>query len=239
MEKLISIITVSFNEEKTIERTIKSVLSQKTELVEYIVIDGASTDRTMSIIQRYKDSIDKIISEPDSGIYNAMNKGIKLAIGKYIAFLNANDWYEDNALSTIIKEMQSFEYDVYHGLIRIWNENIKYQIRGATVDMMPNEMPAHPSCFIKRDLYLKYLFDEQYKSAADYDFMFKIYKDNTFCFIEKIIANFGLGGISSSNTSYTETLRIQYRHGFISRKQYLRTICRCKLRHFLKRLLKR
>jgi glycosyltransferase involved in cell wall biosynthesis len=175
----------------------------------------------MQIVRKYQNFIDKIICETDTGIYNAMNKGLKNATGQYVAFLNANDWYEDGIIPKIIEKIQNSDYDVYHGLIRLWNRSVIYQVVGATIDMMPECMPAHPSCFIRRELYLKYLFDERYKSAADYDFMAKISNESSFCFIEEIIANFELGGISSSILSLKETLQIQYRHKYISKIKYI------------------
>ena len=99
---LISIITVCYNAEGTIEQTIRSVLNQTYKNIEYIIIDGFSTDNTLNIIERYKDSIAMVVSERDQGIYDAMNKGLSLAKGCFIGFLNADDWYDENALEIVV-----------------------------------------------------------------------------------------------------------------------------------------
>ena len=99
---LISIITVSYNAVKTIEDTITSVLNQTYSNIEYIIIDGASTDGTLEVIKKYQDDISIIVSEPDKGIYDAMNKGIERANGELIGIINADDWYEANAVERSI-----------------------------------------------------------------------------------------------------------------------------------------
>ena len=99
---LVSIITVVFNGERFIEKTINSVISQTYKNIEYIIIDGGSTDKTLDIIRQYEDRIDYWISEPDNGIYNAMNKGIKLSRGKLIGLINSDDWYMENAVETVV-----------------------------------------------------------------------------------------------------------------------------------------
>ncbi|MDO4190908.1 MAG: glycosyltransferase, partial [Bacteroidales bacterium] len=129
---LVSIITVCFNAEKTIEQTIQSVINQTYSNIEYIIIDGKSTDSTLNIVSKYKDNIATIISEPDNGIYDAMNKGIKLSSGELIGIINADDWYEKDAVKIMVNKYLSTENkdnSLYYGMIRIWKNNKEYCVR--------------------------------------------------------------------------------------------------------------
>ena len=123
--KKITIITICFNSAESIERTIKSVCNQKNDQVEYIIIDGKSTDNTLEIIENYKNNIDKIISEKDEGIYDAYNKGINNASGDYIMFLNSDDWLDSSALEKIQYAIHT-KKDVYYSTENIFDENQKF-----------------------------------------------------------------------------------------------------------------
>lgn len=116
----ISIITACYNSEQTIEQTIQSVLGQTYENIEYIIIDGASTDRTMEVVEKYRDKIDKIVSEPDEGIYDAFNKGVSKSTGTIVHFLNAGDYYLDNGvLETILERFKKDStLDYVHGILK-------------------------------------------------------------------------------------------------------------------------
>ena len=120
---LISVITVSYNAVSTIEQTILSVINQTYSNIEYIIIDGGSTDGTIDIIRRYEDKIAYWVSEPDRGIYDAMNKGASKANGEYIAFLNSDDWYELDAVS-IIAQFADGKTDLISGIIKLYKNNI-------------------------------------------------------------------------------------------------------------------
>ena len=111
----VSIITVCYNSAKTIKRTIKSVAEQDYEEIEYIIIDGGSTDGTLDIIDRYKDKISVLVSEPDEGIYDAMNKGIARATGDIIGFMNSDDWYADGAIVAIAEAFKKTEAEIVYG----------------------------------------------------------------------------------------------------------------------------
>lgn len=227
----ISIITIVYNCVNEIEKTINSVISQKNEEVEYIVVDGNSTDGTKELINKFNNKIDVFISEKDSGIYNAMNKGIRCATGDYIAFLNAGDWYEPNTINIILDSIQNkADIDVFYGLVKLWENKVYIGISGNTINSFPSKMINHPTCFIKSKIYKNNLFDESYKSAADYDFLSKIYKTASFFFIEYPLCNFELGGISSGLIGGVETNEIQKKYGFITRKQYIKN----KLKFFIK-----
>ncbi|MFN7014655.1 MAG: glycosyltransferase family 2 protein, partial [Bacteroidia bacterium] len=160
----ISIITVTFNSAKTIEQTIQSVIKQAYSNVEYIIIDGASQDETLNIIERYRNKISVVVSEKDSGIYNAMNKGLKLATGDIIGILNSDDFYADeNVLSDVAKlfeqvkadavyaDLQYVDADDTRKIKRYWKSG-KYK----PGDFLFGWMPPQPTFFVKKEVYNKY-----------------------------------------------------------------------------------
>ncbi len=229
---LVSIVTVVYNGSKTLEQTIKSVLNQSYDNVEYIVMDGASSDNTVDIIKKYEDKIDYWQSEPDKGIYDAMNKGIDLASGDYIALLNADDWYEPFACETMVKGMLKSKADVYHAALKYVDDDGKIlKVEGNSSALIANEMIAHPTCFVSKEIYKTKKYDTSYKSAADYDFVNGLVKNGaSFCFIPEIIANFRIGGMSSNKVGAIETLKIKLRYGHISYMKYLLKTLYIKLR---------
>ena len=220
---LITVVTVVRNGEKTIEQTILSVINQTYTNVEYIVIDGASTDNTLGIIRKYEDRIDYWISEPDKGIYDAMNKGIGLATGDYIALLNSDDWYEQDTCEIIANKINELKADIYYGLIRDIDKqsNKTMRIIGSEIHTINYYMIPHQTCFVSKEMYTKFKYDINYKFASDYDFIIKIYKSNaSFYFIEKIMTNCRTDGISSSMICSIEKLDIRKKYNFISLNKY-------------------
>ena len=199
---MISIITIAKNEEKSIERTILSVINQSAiNEIEYIVIDGKSSDYTLEIIKKYKDKISKIISEPDFGIYNAMNKGIKAANGDYILFLNAGDELFCN--KTIEKILPKLNCDLVFGDILIRDKNgknstIEYDFID-DFELFYKSLP-HPCTFIKKECFLKLdLYDETKKIMSDWQWFLKYFKSGgKYSYIKTPVAIFYLGGISTS-----------------------------------------
>tara|TARA_B100000787_G_scaffold163633_1_gene145482 strand:+ start:585 stop:1331 length:747 start_codon:yes stop_codon:yes gene_type:complete len=179
----VSIITVCYNAEKTIENTIHSVLSQSYNEIEYIIIDGNSKDSTMKIVNRYKDKIAKIISENDKGIYDAMNKGINIASGEIIGILNADDVYVDN--NVVEKKMLILNKDkkingCYSNLTYVSKDNNK-TIRNWVSEKIPLEKIKlgwtipHPTLFLRKKVYETYgLYNTNFGNAADYEFILKI-----------------------------------------------------------------
>jgi glycosyltransferase involved in cell wall biosynthesis len=221
-QPLITVVTVVRNGKKTLEETILSVINQTYQNVEYIVVDGASTDGTLDIIRKYEERIDYWISEPDAGIYDAMNKGIDVATGDYIALLHSDDWYELNTCATVAKEIIDNHVDICYGMMRIMDRNSGLQwIYGYTHNCLEKYMIAHPTCFIKKDIYKQFKYDIKYRSAADYDFMLRLKANGfKFCFIEKILANYSLGGMSDSNLGQKESNSIQWKYKVISPFKY-------------------
>ncbi|BAY87306.1 hypothetical protein NIES267_68280 [Calothrix parasitica NIES-267] len=200
----ISIVTPSFNSEKTIEKTILSVINQQNICpLQYIVVDGGSTDNTCKIIQKYTDCIDIFISEPDSGAYDAMNKGINLATGEIIGVINSDDWYLKNAIKIVESEFEKNpEIDILYSPIENYyqGEYIATFIPGKLEKLSIRFTLNHPSCFIKKSAYtVAGLYDLQYKIAADYEMILRLFNRGfKFHLIENSLAAYSLNGMSSS-----------------------------------------
>lgn len=195
----ISVITVCLNSERTIERTIRSVLGQG-DNCEYIIIDGGSTDRTLEIIEKYKNNISILVSEPDDGLYDAMNKGIMLASGDIIGIINSDDWYEPGTFKIVKEYFQEFDAEVVYGKMNLVGENGEVTVQIPTdIEKLRYEMQTpHSTVFVKKEIYEQYgKFQLKYKISADYDLMLRLYTGGVkFCFCDKVLANFQLGGLA-------------------------------------------
>ena len=196
--KLVSIITVSFNAASTIEKTIESVIKNKSPQTEYIIIDGGSNDGTVDLLYQYDDLIDKWISEPDQGIYDAMNKGIVMASGKWILFLGADD-----LLSVDISQIEStFEEGMnYYGNVRLRSSGNIYDGKFNRYKILQRNI-CHQAVIYYADVFRGRKFDISYKIAADYEmnlFLFGTQFSNIE-YIDKIISDFDDSGISSNKT---------------------------------------
>ena len=181
----ISIITSTFNSVKTLERTILSVIAQDHALVEYIVIDGGSTDGTIELINSYKQHIHFFISEKDKGIYDGLNKGIMQATGDVIGFLHSDDHFaNDKVISRISAAFdKEGDIDAVYGDILFFNmvDGKEKKVRSVKSDVFTpfmfrfGMMPAHPTFYAKADVYKKFgLFDLAYKISADFDFLLRV-----------------------------------------------------------------
>ena len=201
--KKISIITVCLNSVNTIEQTIKSVISQKTSEVEYIIVDGGSVDGTVDIINMYRDYLSYYVSERDDGIYDAMNKGIRHASGDIIGMINSDDWYEPGAFDEVIRLMSDNDACIVSGGIRTWDEQDEVVSEKIFPSMDPIEGMAwgHPAIFARRILYDVYgLFDTSYRIAADYKWLLTCYLlGSRFIYTDRILANFRTTGISNKD----------------------------------------
>ncbi|WP_432459148.1 glycosyltransferase family 2 protein [Agarivorans sp. QJM3NY_25] len=225
MNPRISVVTVSYNSEKTIEKTIQSVLSQTFTDFEYLIIDGGSTDSTIDIIKSYEGAFGgrlKWVSESDNGIYDAFNKGVNLAKGHYVGFINSDDWYELNALELVNNEFY-LDKDLYYGMLRVWQNNVEVKTYINHPENISKESLAHPSVFIKKTVYESLGgYSLKYNSASDYDFFIRaISKGISTKSINRVIANFLRGGVSGTSLGYFETLNIKLKYGFISKYLYL------------------
>ncbi len=229
----LSIITINRNNADGLKKTLDSVAAQTYRNFEHIIIDGASTDTSVEVIKDYLESpagknVSYWISEPDSGIYNAMNKGIRKATGQYVALLNSGDWYEPDTCKIISEKAEESHYDVYYGLLRYINKNGKCEmVIGQTTEMLESSMIAHPTCFVSKSFYSHYLYDEHLKYASDYDFILRIYKAGaSFYFIESILTNFNTYGISSSYKAIKESIKVKRKHKLIDPIHYfIKVLC--------------
>jgi len=224
MEDIVSIITIVLNGEQYIEQTINSVLNQKNVKIEYIVIDGGSKDGTLQKIEKYKNSIDILISEPDNGIYDAINKGVKLANGSLIGIIHCGDFYEPDTLSLVYREFQRTSADVIYGDVKIIEPYSNYAFthysRANHNLLKKNFSIFHPSTFIKRDCYIRNgLYNTNYRICADYEFILQLFLKNlNFQYVPVVIANFRSGGISGTKP------KLLFKENFQIRKELLGTI---------------
>ncbi|MFD2512661.1 glycosyltransferase family 2 protein [Pontibacter locisalis] len=207
---LVSVITIVYNGDKYLEQTILSVLNQDYKNIEYIIVDGGSTDNTLDIIKKYENQIAYWVSGPDKGISDAFNKGITLSTGELIGIINADDWFEIDAIGEVVKCYKPGS--IIHGNMQYWNEDGS---KGMNVmpnaSLLPQEMTInHPTVFVDRNVYNQMgLFDTSYKLAMDYHLLLKMYKAGIeFIYINKTIANMRLGGASENwIKSYREVKR--------------------------------
>lgn len=212
----ISIITVCYNAENTIERTIKSVLTQDYKNIEYILIDGQSTDNTMEIVSKYKKDIDILITEKDNGIYDAINKGILVSTGEIVGLVNADDeLYDSNVISKVAKKfINSNNLDSIIGDIVFQGDSNKiirkYTSRGWTVNQFSwGFMPPHPSFYCKRENFIKFgLYNTSFKIGADFELLIRFLKINNvnFCYLPFVLVKMKMGGVSTQGLSSLVTI---------------------------------
>jgi glycosyltransferase involved in cell wall biosynthesis len=213
----VSIITPTYNSGITVRDTIESVLSQDYPNIEYIIVDGVSRDRTIEIIQSYGNKINKFISEPDRGMYDAMNKGISLATGDVIGILNSDDFYADHTvISTVVATLETSKADsVFGDLVYFSNNNLNKITRYySSARFHPRLftygwMPAHPTFFVKRWAYQQYgLFQTNYKIAADYELLTRFLARHhlSYTYIPKVMVRMRTGGASTTNLMSNWTL---------------------------------
>ena len=236
----ISIVTVCYNCVDTIEKTILSVIEQTYDNIEYIIIDGASSDGTRDIIEKYRDRISVIVSEPDRGIYDAMNKGIALATGEWIHFRNSGDYFlSKHTVEVVFSVYCREEFGVIHG-------DCFYVYPGYYVRRKPSvltrsykcDMPVlHPATFVRTILHKECLFDLSYRSSADYNFFYYLCERGIqFLYVPIVVASFAKGGFSSNwKRSFFEDRRIQGRsNGIIGKCSVYYEFIKIKLWRYFK-----
>jgi glycosyltransferase involved in cell wall biosynthesis len=206
----ISIITPTYNSGKTLARTIESVIAQNYSELEYIVIDGLSSDNTKDIVSGYQNKINiKFISEKDNGIYDAMNKGVRLATGEIIGILNSDDFYDNGGvLNNVNKAFEDEKIDAVYGDIKYFDNDInkttRYWKAGEYKESKLNSgwIIPHPALFLRKSVYDKCgLFNTDFKIAGDYEFILrilKVYKINT-KYIPEVFVRMYNGGASGKN----------------------------------------
>ncbi len=213
-ELKISLITVTFNAEKTIERCIQSVINQSYPNVEYIVIDGNSSDKTSQVISKYRSHIQAFISEPDRGVYDAMNKGIKIATGDIIGMLNSDDFFaDDDILLSVAEAFKQHSIRILYGdldyvnaagkIIRKWRSG-----NYAKSAFNRGWMPPHPTFYCKKELFYEYgFYSLDYGTAADYELMSRFMFKNSISafYLPRVMVKMELGG--ESNKSLTNRVK--------------------------------
>ena len=217
---LVSIITVVYNGEKYLQQTINSVKNQTYKNIEYIIIDGASTDKTLDIIKNNSDVVSYYISEKDNGLYDAMNKGIKLAKGVLIGIVNSDDWYESNTVEIVVeaynknRDKSIFHADRYDVLKDGTKKRFNYNPSVAKFIYYSMTF-NHPTMFISKNEYKEHLYNINLASHSDYQFVLEAWlKDSSkFYYINKPLSNFRLGGISGSLS-----LPEEMKEGYLARK---------------------
>ena len=210
----VTVATVCFNSQDTIENTIISVLEQTYGEIEYLIIDGASTDSTLDIIHKYKDARMKVVSEPDNGLYDAMNKAAKVATGDYIIYMNSGDIFADkDVISDISTALDGINELVYGNVIRIKKNRRFLEKYGNPMTpmflLLQGKMMCHQSIFTRCDIMREYGFNTEFSITADYDFLMRMVKDKRkLCYMDvtvSIVDN--VEGISSSVINMDEMRR--------------------------------
>ena len=202
---LVSIVTVVFNGATTLERTIRSVLAQTYAPIEYIIVDGGSTDGTLDILRRYEDRIDLWVSGKDEGIYDAMNKGIDLCTGEWIGMINADDWYTADAVDRVMQAVGPDQHiNIVHGDILIEYPNGTSKIKHAKPsgflltywEMVLN----HPSFFVRRAYYKDHRFNIGFRVGGDHHWTLRAWLEDQrmFRYVAQPIAHFSVGGASAT-----------------------------------------
>ena len=225
----VSIITTCYNRCATIRGAMESVFAQDYPDIEYIVVDGASTDGSLDIINTYKSRVSMIISEPDDGMYEAINKGIRMATGDIIGLVHSDDMlYDNQVISDIVREFEATKADfVYGDGIYVNANNLSKVVRNwkgggyHRWKVKLGWLPLHPTCYIRRDVMMREgLYDESYKIAADTDLLVRyLYKAQLkVAYLHRRIIRMRMGGLSTDSEKrklmWDEDVRLYKAHGF-------------------------
>ena len=205
---LVSIITICFNSEKVIRKTVESVLAQTYPEIEYLIIDGASKDHTVRIAEEYRERFAErgysfsITSEPDKGIYDAMNKGIRKASGELIGLINSGDWYEADAVETAVKAYREGGYDLFYADVNLVRENGSVIVKHSKHDRFPTSRHwNHPSMFVTKKTYQELGLYRCEGIHDDFEFLLRARRsDKKITIVNRTIANFATGGASNAKS---------------------------------------
>jgi glycosyltransferase involved in cell wall biosynthesis len=227
---LVSIITVCYNSEKTIRKTLESVLAQTYPKIEYLIVDGKSTDKTMEIVEEYaekfaqKGYIYRTVSEKDKGIYDAMNKGVRMATGELVGIINSDDWYEPIAVETAVNTYKEEPYDLFYADINLIRGDGSIIVKHSRLDKYPSSRHwNHPTTFITKKTYEEqggYLCQTVYD---DFDLILRLRRAGKKAAIRNVVlANFRTGGVSNEKNVKKCIQRIKDRYGYYRRNGYSR-----------------
>ena len=229
----VSIVTPCFNSAKTIRQTIESVLNQTYKNIEYIVVDGGSSDGTLDIIKEYLPRFHgrmRYISEKDRGIYDAMNKGIRMTRGGLIGIVNSDDYYEHDAVEKVVSRLTDDRYQVIYGYSRLIDNDRATGIRKNHHKNLVNHMIQHPTCFVTRETYRDFgMFLTVFKISGDYEFMIRLQKSKAVVFtqIKMVLTNMRIGGVSGNlKRRSLENIAFKYCHRVYSLKEALERLIR-------------
>ncbi|MBO6244542.1 MAG: glycosyltransferase [Clostridia bacterium] len=243
----ISIIMATYNSEKTIEQALNSILSQIYKNIELIIVDGASTDGTIAILEKYSNKL-KFISEPDRGLYDALNKGVNMASGDYVEIIGSDDaLVDEQVISTVVKKIEQCNYcDIISG--KEWGivescsmQYILDNYHARNIEAYNGGMVPHGAMFVKRNVFEKYHFDINYKIAADYKFFLQCYYDRSISieYIDDFILFFATDGLSSNNDELLEENRRIYGElglSFNTENDKINNPARYYFKHMLKKI---
>lgn len=248
----ISIITPTYNSDGTIDKTIDALLNQTFSDFEYIIIDGVSKDNTIDKIKSYIPSFTEkgvqvtVVSEPDKGVYDAMNKGIRLAKGELIGITNSDDWYEYNALEAMWNRYNdgktARDNSMLYGIERVWKDGKVYNVQRRGAAFISEGVLPHSTFFVAKKVYENYgVFDLSVKILADYDFISRcVSKGVELEEVDCVISNFQLGGISSSYFDfYADYYRLQRKYNYLSDKRFKELMFVLKIKKLINKVLKR
>lgn len=252
MKPVISIVTVSYNAASVIEETLKSVLSQTYTDYEYIFIDGNSQDRTVEIIESYRERFEslgvryQVISEPDDGVYDAMNKGIDRANGQWVIMMNAGDRFLDNCVLYDVFSQKDYAADILYGdtvCVDFCRGHALYKFAPAQpLKKINQSIPfCHQSVFVRNETIKKYRFDTVYRLVADFDMFLRAYIDGVkFQYVQRAISLYDYGGISMQNPKKLadESAKVREKLGIESSayKKNAKVLC---IKVYLRSLLKK
>lgn len=219
MSKTVSIITVTYNSQKTLAATMESVLKQTYSQMEYLIIDGASEDGTVELAESYRERFEQrggrlcVVSEPDGGIYDAMNKGIRLASGEIIGILNSDDWYEPDTVETVVKEFEKEECDLLFANVRMHKRDGSSFVKKARVRRFQTSRDwNHPTMFVRADVYKSHPFRNQ-GIHDDYGCYLQLAKEGyRIKTLNKVLANFRMGGVSNHKSMKEALNRVKDRY---------------------------
>lgn len=216
-QPLVSIFTVVYNGERYLEKTIQSVLNQTYGNIEYVLVDGGSTDGTLPIVRAYDDRIDYWISEPDKGIYDAMNKGLALVSGEIVGIINADDWYTPDAIAASVERLSETGADYACGMVRKHPSGhvVRPLYPLAAGKIYQGMIYPHIGAFIRREIYGSVgFFDTRYKIAADFDMALRIHLAGYRAVsVDRVVAELTEGGVSAGTASKAEYRDIALAHG--------------------------